>query len=61
MTNEEMEQRILKLESILITLQNRCDNLWVRGKCHDCGVEKDDVQINRLKNDAGRCQHESGA
>lgn len=33
-------------------------HLWVGGKCHDCGVEKPDIQRNQPQVDVDRCQHE---
>lgn len=52
--------------------KNECKHLWVRGKCHDCGIEKTDIrpcmcgscdlcfglQRNQSQVDVDRCQHD---
>ena len=48
---------------------DKCIHLWVRGKCHDCGVEKEECKHDGSVSKAidniglgryvGECQHES--
>lgn len=40
---DEMEAIAIKIQNVI---DNYCEHLWVRGKCHDCGAER-------------ACEHES--